>query len=112
MANTDTLQMKEAIIASIDNPTELERIYRNNKTGFTQAFESVYPDIRENAVAQVWHERLYYKQDEISWGKKNELLFVVVTALTAGLLARYRKYYQLMRSVFIPATSHSWFFLF
>ena len=51
MANTDTMQMKEAIIASIDNPTELERIYRNNKTGFTQAFESVYPDIRENAVA-------------------------------------------------------------
>ncbi len=88
MANTDTLQMKEAIIASIDNPTELERIYRINKTCFTQAFESVYPDIRENAVAQVWQERLHYKQEEISWGKKNELLFVVVTALTAGLLAK------------------------
>ena len=80
MANTDTLQMKEAIIASIDNPTELERIYRINKTGFTQAFESVYPDIRENAIAQAW--------------------------------PNYRKYFQLMKSVFIPATSHSWFFLF
>ena len=88
MANTDTMQMKEAIIASIDNPTELERMYRVNKTGFAQAFESAYPDINENAVAQAWHERLHYKQDEISWGKKNELLFVVVTALTAGLLAK------------------------
>ncbi len=88
MSNTDTLQIKTAIIANINNPIELERIYRNNKTGFTQAFESVYPDINENAVAQVWHERLHYRQDEISWGKKNELAFVVIAALTAGVLAK------------------------
>jgi hypothetical protein len=100
MANTDTLQMKEAIIASIDNPNELEKMYRINKTGFIQAFESAYPDIRENAVAQVWHERLHYKQDEMSWGKKNELLFVVVTALTAGLLAKVPEIFSIDEELF------------
>lgn len=100
MSNTDTLQMKEAIIASIDNPNELEKMYRINKTGFAQAFESAYPDIRENAVAQVWHERLHYKQDEISWGKKNELLFVVVTALTAGLLAKVPEIFSIDEELF------------
>lgn len=88
MSKTETIQIKTAIIANINQPNELEKMYRINKTGFTQAFESAYPDIKENAIAQVWHERLHYKQDEISWGKKNELLFVVVTALTAGLLAK------------------------
>jgi hypothetical protein len=92
--------MKEAIIASIDNPNELEKMYRINKTGFAQAFESAYPDIRENAVAQVWHERLHYKQDEISWGKKNELLFVVVTALTAGLLAKVPEIFSIDEELF------------
>ena len=88
MSNTDTLRIKTAIIANINQPNELEKMYRINKTGFTQAFESAYPEIKENAIAQVWQERLHYKQDEISWGKKNELLFVVIVALTAGLMAK------------------------
>jgi len=88
MATTETIQMKATIIASIDKPTELEKIYQINKKAFRQAFESVYPAIKENAIAQVWHERLHYKQEEISWGKKNEWVFVIIASLTAGVLAK------------------------
>lgn len=88
MSNNYTTQVKEEILAFIDKPVELEKLYRKNKNIFAKAFESAYPDIKENAIAQVWQERIHYKQEEISWGKKNELLFVVVTALTAGLLAK------------------------
>ncbi len=88
MSNNYTTQVKEEILAFIDKPIELEKLYRKNKNIFAKAFESAYPDIKENAVAQVWHERIHYKQEEISWGKKNELLFVVIVALTAGLMAK------------------------
>ena len=88
MANNNIIGLKEDIFTCIDHPVEMEKMYRKNKNAFAKAFESAYPDIKENAIAQVWHERLHYKQEEISWGKKNELLFVVVTALTAGLLAK------------------------
>lgn len=88
MSNNYTTQVKDEILALIDKPVELEKLYRKNKNNFTKAFESAYSGIKENAIAQVWHERIHYKQDEISWGKKNELVFVVITALTAGLLAK------------------------
>ena len=88
MANNNLIEMKEEILACIDKPVELEKLYRKNRNNFAKAFESAYPDIKENAVAQVWQERLHYKQEEISWGKKNEWVFVVVSALIAGLLAK------------------------
>jgi len=88
MSNSDSLQIKTAIIANINQPNELEKMYRINKTGFTQAFQSAYPEIKENAIAQVWNERIHYKPDEISWGKKNEMIVVVIVALTAGLMAK------------------------
>ena len=88
MSNNYTTQVKEEILTFIDKPVELEKLYRKNKNIFAKAFESAYPDIKENAIAQVWQERIHYKQEEISWGKKNELLFVVIVALTAGLMAK------------------------
>lgn len=95
MSNSDSLQIKTAIIANINQPNELEKMYRINKTGFTQAFQSAYPEIKENAIAQVWQERLNYKQEEISWGKKNELVIVAILALTAGLMAKLPEIFSL-----------------
>jgi len=87
MANNNLIEMKEQILESIDSPVIMEQIYRKNKNAFTKAFESAYPEIKENPIAQVWQERLHYKQDEISWGKKNELDFVIKVSLLAGLFA-------------------------
>jgi len=88
MSNHNIIELKEGILACIANPVEMEKMYRSNKNTFAKAFESAYPDIKENAIAQVWHERLHYKQEEISWGKKNELFVVVMLALTAGVMAK------------------------
>lgn len=88
MSNNYSTQVKDEILTFIDNPVELEKLYRKNKNHFAKAFASTYSDIKEKAIAQVWHERLHYKQDEISWGKKNELVFVVIASLIAGVLAK------------------------
>jgi hypothetical protein len=79
--------MQHEIVNHLDNPTALEKIYRLNKTSFRQEFNAVYPTIQGNAVADAWHVRLNYESPDIVWVGR-DLLFVIITALIAGLLAK------------------------
>ena len=73
--------MIEQIKSNLDNPNQLEKLYRENKTAFKKEFNTLYPDIKENTTAQIWNERLNFESDEISWGTKNELVFVIIASL-------------------------------
>jgi hypothetical protein len=94
--------MKEEIIKNIGNPAELEKLYRNNKTTFTEAFNLAYGDLRENTVAQCWNERLNFENAEISWGTRNELTFVIVLSIIAGLIAKIPEFAGLKPEYFYP----------
>jgi hypothetical protein len=80
--------MKEDIRNNIGNPRQLEKLYRDNKTTFIREFNQIYPEIKENSSAQIWNERLNFENEDISWGTRNELIFVIVTAFIAGLIAK------------------------
>ena len=80
--------MKNDIFIHLDNPKELERLYRQNKTQFKQSFLDVYPQIKDKPMAQFWKERLEDSREEIQFGSKKELIFVVIAALMAGLIAK------------------------
>jgi hypothetical protein len=80
--------MKNDIFSFQDNPKELERLYRQNKTQFKQSFLDVYPQIKDKPMAQFWKERLEDSREEIQFGSKKELIFVVIAALMAGLIAK------------------------
>ena len=80
--------MKAEILESISQPIAMEKSYRENKALFTKVFNKIYPEIQENLTAQVWQARLNYQSDEISWGNRNELIFVIVAALVSGLIAK------------------------
>lgn len=80
--------MKDEIINSLNNPKNLEKLYRENKAMFKKSFDMIFPDIQDNTTAKIWNERLNFESKEISWGTKNELLFVVAIALVAGLIAK------------------------
>jgi len=80
--------MKVEIINSLNNPKNLEKLYRENKVMFKKSFDMIFPDIQDNITAKIWNERLNFESKEISWGTKNELLFVVAIALVAGLIAK------------------------
>lgn len=80
--------MRDNILEQINNPHELERLYRGNKSTFKREFNALYPEIGGNETARVWYERLNYEDEEISWGTRNELSFVVFAALLAGLVAK------------------------
>ncbi len=94
--------MKEEIISNIENPKELERLYRENKIGFEKEFNLVYPEISDKAMAKFWHERLNFGGGEISWGSRNELLFVVVASFIAGLVAKIPEFISIKEDIFYP----------
>lgn len=80
--------MKTRILSNLNNPGQLERLYRENKVAFRQEFNALYPELTGSPVADFWHERLNYDTEEAPWVSRSELLFVVIAALVAGTLAK------------------------
>ena len=77
------------ILTNIDNPRQLEKLYRDNKMAFKTEFNSLYPELKDNKLADYWNERLNYESSEISWGSNNELTFVIIASLLAGIIAKF-----------------------
>ena len=80
--------LKENILQNLENPGQLEKLYRDNKTAFRREFKLIFPEIKEQITAQIWHERLSFENEEISWGTRNELIFVLIASFIAGLIAK------------------------
>jgi len=76
------------ILSNIDNPKQLEKLYRDNKTAFKREFNLIYPEVQEKTAAQIWYERLNFEGEEISWGTSKDLGFVIIAAFIAGLIAK------------------------
>jgi hypothetical protein len=94
--------MKEIILDNLNNPSELERLYRKNKSEFKAIFNDLYPEIQGNGLADFWHERLNFDSDFISWGTVNEWKFVIIAALLAGVLAKFPAFFSLNEEFFYP----------
>jgi hypothetical protein len=80
--------MKDEIRSHLNDPGQLERMYRTNKLHFKREFSTLYPELKGNTLAEYWNERLNYETEEINWGTRRELLFVIMASLVAGLIAR------------------------
>lgn len=80
--------MKDEILANLQNPGQLEELYRHHKTIFKQEFYQLYPEIKGNLLADFWNERLNYESEEINWGTRRELLGVLLAGLVAGSIAK------------------------
>jgi hypothetical protein len=94
--------MKEEITNNLDNPKQLEKLYRENKTTFKRAFNTLFIDIKEHPTAQIWHERLNFEQDELSWGTNQDLVFVLIASLLAGFIAKLPQFMLIEPEYFYP----------
>ena len=92
--------MIEQIKSSLDNPNQLEKLYRDNKTAFKKDFNSIYSEIKESPAAQIWNERLNFESDEISWGTKNELIFIIFASIIAGFIAKLPQFFGITEEFF------------
>ena len=94
--------MKNEIIIHLDDPRQLEKLYRENKTAFKKEFHLLYPKLSDNKLADFWNERLHYESSEISWGSTKELTFVIIISLIAGVIAKFPALFNLNPEFFYP----------
>ncbi|WP_421826755.1 hypothetical protein [Larkinella sp.] len=80
--------MKDEILSNLDNPGQLERLYRADKPTFKRAFKALYPDLKDNALLTFWNERINFAQEDISWGSRKDLIVVLIASLVAGSIAK------------------------
>lgn len=94
--------MKDKILNHLNEPRQLESLYRSNKIQFRRDFQSLYPQLKGSPLADCWHERLNYENDEINWGSGRELLMVILAALVAGLIAKLPAIFSLNEEFYYP----------
>ncbi|MEZ0487708.1 hypothetical protein [Fibrella aquatica] len=83
--------MQDEILVHLDDPRQLEKLYWTNKSTFKAAFNALYPQLRDNPLAEGWYQRLNYTPEDQLWGTPADRLFVVGASLTAALLAQLPK---------------------
>lgn len=94
--------MRDEILAHLNNPRQLEKLYRTNKLPFKREFNILYPQLKGNTTADFWNERLNYETDEINWGTPKELIFVITAALIAGVIAKLPAFLNISEDFFYP----------
>ncbi|MBA9078655.1 hypothetical protein [Rufibacter quisquiliarum] len=94
--------MKEQIRISLNDPKQLEKLYRENKASFRREFSALYPEVKGTALADFWNERLHYQTEELTWGTSRELVFVIVAALVAGFIAKIPALFSIHEAYFYP----------
>ena len=92
--------MKNEIIDNINNPIELEKLYRKDMSAFIKSFNELYPDFSENATFQFWNIRLNYKVEKVSLSYKKELYVVFLLAIVAGLFANISNIFKINKELF------------
>jgi len=94
--------MEDEILSNLDNPEQLEKLYRSDKQAFKRAFKSVYPELKDNTLARFWNERLNYAGEEVLRGSNKELTFVIIAALLAGCIAKLPAFLPIDENFFYP----------
>lgn len=79
--------MKEKIVENINTPAELEKLYRQDKNAFKQAFGHIYASHQKTPILDFWNTRINYKEEETSLLFKKEFGLTVVLIFFAGLMA-------------------------
>jgi hypothetical protein len=94
--------MKAEILKHINDPRQIEKLFRTNKADFKREFGALYPELKGNSLADFWNERLNYETDEINWGSRTELLLVVFACLVAGFIAKVPAIFTITEDYFYP----------
>jgi hypothetical protein len=94
--------MKNEILNNLNDPAYLEKTYRSNKVSFRREFSTLYPELKDNKLADFWHERLSYESDEISWGTSRDLTFVIIIAIIAGIIAKIPSIFSINYDFYYP----------
>lgn len=94
--------MKDEILSNLDNPTQLERLYRADKSAFKQAFDALSPELKDNSLVGFWNARLNFAKEEVPRGIRKDLVFLIIAALLAGTIAKLPAILHIDEDYFYP----------
>ena len=94
--------MRDEILSNLGNPAQLERLYRTDKQNFKRAFKALYPDFKDNTLVGFWNERLNFATEDISWGARKDLVFVIIASIIAGVIAKLPAFFSIDEDFFYP----------
>lgn len=97
---TKKMDIKSLIIQNIENPEGLEKLYRNNKTGFSKAFTDAFAEIKETAAAAFWEHRLRYEQPAFKINA--DFYFLLIVSVFAILIAKLPAILNIEEEIFYP----------
>lgn len=93
--------MEQQILDNINQPAELESLYRNNKARFSAAFFRLYPTIANTPVVETWKQRLSYSAPtSFVFGSSKEIIWVLLLAIVSGCIAHLPTWLSLSASEF------------
>jgi len=83
--------IKIKIEGNIENPELLEKLYRDNKKDFKNAFHAIYPEIAAHTAAAFWKTRFRYDNSKESKLKINttDILILIITCSITGILIKF-----------------------
>ncbi len=94
--------MKSAILNNLNNPRELEKLYRADKTNFKQTFMALHPEVLHSPLADYWTERFAYENDDVDWGGRKDWYLLIILGLIAGLTAKLPAVLSINEDFFYP----------
>jgi hypothetical protein len=88
--------MKDKIIESINQPEELERLYRSDKNSFESGFDEIYPIIENDKLANFWKIRLDFeksggKSKSFNWA---EIVALICVCFVSSLFIKYPEFFN------------------
>ncbi|MFN3447030.1 MAG: hypothetical protein ACK44D_14945, partial [Bacteroidia bacterium] len=81
-------QLENKIIGLLDKPSELEELYRSNKSSFKTAFNKLYEEHKTLAIVEVWNERLNYSKPRNKEEQQKNILLVIICSIIGGIMAK------------------------
>lgn len=86
-----TMNSNNLIVKNMDNPHELEKMYRKDPKAFKKAFSQAWDQNPDSQVLGAWYERLHFKEkvnkEKTSLFQKG-FLFMGLLAILAGISTR------------------------
>ena len=79
--------MKATLIRSLNDPKQLEELYRKDKLSFTQAFNELDASQKDQQYFIFWNTRLNYKEKKSIIIDRKEILCIIILAIVAGIVA-------------------------
>lgn len=85
--------MNRTIQEYLNQPNELEKLYRKDSEQFKARFNELYPSVEHTDIVKVWYERLNYKEDMLSEFNHKDFIGAILIALLSGLSSRLVFYF-------------------